>query len=153
MPVFTTQRQNRLVFAAATALVGVIVALAMTRVGGPNARYIPGGMLYVVALIGAGVAGYLSVGAFGRTGWSGWGAALLGGVGMTFLGAAIGAALLWQPRFFISGPFLGIIAIVDAAESPAASAVWGLCMTGLQVLAIRLRVTRPFVWFGRKQSD
>lgn len=153
LPSVSPQRQSRLLFAAVTAVVGVVVALAMAHVGGPNARYLPRNGLYVAAFAGAWLAGAFCAGAFGRAGALGWGIAFTGAVGMTFLGALIGAAILWQTRFFLSGPFLGVVAIIDAVESPAVLVLWGISMAGLHVLAKRLRAAGPFVWSGRKRAD
>lgn len=148
----TSLKNNpRVCFAIAVAAVGLAVSFAMIFVGGPMARHLPGLSFHLAALFGAGIAGLLCASAFGHKSWRGWCAAGLGGVGMTLLGALIGAGLIWQTRFVISGPFLGLLAVVDAAESLPVVLIWSLCIVALHLLAQRLRTAGAFAWPGRRR--
>jgi hypothetical protein len=143
-----TQRYPRLAFAGAVGVVGVIVSLAMVRWGGPNAKYLPDGTFQLGALGGGVMAGWLCVGCFGRANARGWVFALFGSVTMTVLGAVLGATVLNERVYFMRGGMLGLVAIIDAAESPIALGVWLLCMAALHMWAVKLRARGPIPWTG-----
>lgn len=144
--------QPRVGFASAAGSVGLIVAITMTNWGGPFARHLPDSGFYPAAFIGAAVAGWLFVGCFGRAGAWGWVIMLFGSIAITVLGAALGASLLNEALFFMHGWFLGVIAIVDAAESPVALGIWGTCMAALHLWAVKLRKGGPIPWTGPRDS-
>jgi hypothetical protein len=158
-------------FALATALVGLIVSFAMMYRGGSMANHLPDEPFHIGAFIGAGAAGWLCMGAFGRIGPAGAFCSVGGGIGATLLGAAFGTwvclpivlfvewfssslrsgswvgdidvALLDLLEITVMSPVLGLTAIIDAATSPAALLVWCLGMASLHVYARALRVRGP----------
>lgn len=147
-------REPRLAFALAAALTGFVVSFAMVHFGGPNARYLPVGSFHLSALVGAGLAGWIFAGAFGRSGRRGWVVAVLGSIAMTLVGGYLGGAFLWGlfhqgTNSFLPIPVLGMVAIVDSAESPVALVIWSALMIALHILCARLRGGCPLPWRGR----
>ncbi|QUJ75100.1 hypothetical protein KDD17_08615 [Sulfitobacter albidus] len=132
-------RSTRLHLAAATALTGLIVSFAMAFMGGPMSRHLPGIGFHLAAIFGAGGVGYVCAGAFGRPRRRGWLMAGFTAVWMTIASAFAGATLLGLTVGTIETGVYGLFAIIDAATSPAAVAVWALCMTGLHLYARDLR--------------
>ena len=145
-------KQPRVRFACAVAGVGVIVAIAMVHIGGPEFRKMGSAAFYVAAMLGAGAAGWLCADAFGRAGPLGIVLAAGGGAGMTLLGAAIGAGgLIGSVGDGLPGVVFGPIGILIAAEHPAA-VIWGVCMAALHLFARSLRTRGPIPWTGPRKS-
>lgn len=142
MDLSTLRNKRRVAFALAVALAGLVVSFAMVHVGGPTAHHLPGIPFHVAAVFGAGVAGWLCCGAFGRAAALGWAVALTGSVAMTFLGAVLGSVLIGAifdgVTAALAFPVLGFVAIIDAAESPAALLIWLLCMAALHLFARKI---------------
>lgn len=133
------RHRKRIIFASLCAISGVVVSVVMLYFGGPGARHLPGAQIHLPAAVGAGIAGWFCLFGFGRAGAVGWVAAFGTGFAMTVLGAFIGAGLLWQTRFFITGPFLGVLAVHDAMRSVPAVIIWLISMAGLHCAARRMR--------------
>ena len=114
---------------------GGATAQSMVQWGGPLAHHLPPVLpLMAVACVGAGAAGLLCSGAFGRRGWLGQALALVAWPVVTMCGAALAAALyLWAGALFVAGTpaaatqgaGLGILAVTDGImHSPVVAAVW-----------------------------
>ncbi|UWR23635.1 hypothetical protein [Sulfitobacter sp. S190] len=139
MPITRLANEPRLYFAAAAAVTGLIVSVAMVTVGGPSAKYLPAGWVHAMAIPGAGVAALLCADAFGHArGW-GWAVAFLGGALMTVLGGAVGAGLLGMGYGQFHGWGLGVVAIIDASMSGAAVGIWAVLMALLHLGARKMR--------------
>lgn len=132
----------RLTLAGFTAAAGGIVSIAMVAWGGPMARYLPTGEgFHIAAIIGAGLAGLLCAGGFGRGGRKGWLIAALVSCIATLLGASLGATLMSGYFGSFWGASLGLLAIIDASTSVAALATWGVVMAAVHLAARKVRTT------------
>lgn len=122
--------------AAWMSLVGLIVALSMlVFIGNMIALWMPLSLFLLSAITGAGLAGALTYGFFGREGKLGWGMAFLGGLVATVLGASFAGVLFLPFRQFD----LAYTALFFSLVSPTAIA-WLGAMAGLHLRMAQKRL-------------
>jgi len=126
--------------AGLTAASGGIVSIAMVLWGGPMSRYLPtGNGFHLAAIVGAGLAGLICAGGFGRMGSRGWCIAAATACIATLLGAVLGAGLIGLTAGTIFGAMMGLVAIIDASTSVVAVSIWAMTMAALHLAARKAR--------------
>lgn len=131
------QRPKRSDIALLFGLIGILTALALVFFGNTDElSYVWVGKAGVVVLAGpsAWLAGLACGGLFGHPGPSGWGAAALGAVMSTILGAGIAGTFVVP----VLGTIVAPIALIEEAMfRPVILIAWGLLMTGLHILVLK----------------